>query len=189
MWVRGIIMKLTRSIVFIGILFVVFFILTSCSTSRGTLTLQLTDAPAELNIEKMEVTLSKVQVHKADQESNATNETNSTTESGWITIIEQPQTFDLIAIKDVKEFLGTASLVAGKYTQVRLTVEKAVLTVNGQEYPLAVPSEKIKLIHPFTIVANQNTTLTLDFDAQKSVTSTGSGKYNLKPTIKVIQEP
>lgn len=166
------------------------FLLSSCSSAgKGTLVLQITDAPSNLNIQKALITISMVQVHKSgDAMGNSTNNTNATTEVGWITVVSEPQTFDLIAIKDVKEFLGSQTLEPGQYTQIRLTVEKAVVTIDDVEHDLTVPSTKLKLIHPFAIEAGKNTTLTLDFDAQKSITSTGSGKYNLRPTVKVIQE-
>ena len=61
------------------------------------------------------------------------------------------------------------------------------LEVDGAPATLKVPSNKIKLIKPFTINSGDTTTITLDFDAEKSVHQAGS-KYILKPTIKVIQE-
>ncbi|MBW3001295.1 DUF4382 domain-containing protein, partial [Candidatus Woesearchaeota archaeon] len=107
--------------------------------------------------------------------------------AGWKTIIDEAKTFDLIAIKDIKEFLGETELAAGKYTQIRLLISGVNLEVDGEPASLKVPSNKIKLIHPFTIVGGETTTLTLDFDADKSVHQAGD-KYILKPTIKVIQE-
>ncbi len=107
-------------------------------------------------------------------------------QTGWIVFSEEEKTFDLIAIQDLQEILGEKELDPGKYTQIRLLVKGAVLTIDGEEKEIRVPSGKIRLIHPFDIVANQTTTLLLDFDAEKSVVERGkTGKYNLKPTIKV----
>ena len=101
----------------------------------------------------------------------------------------EEKTFDLIAIQGVEEILGSKSLDPGKYTQIRLLVTSAIATINGTDYDVKVPSGKIKLIHPFTIISNQTTTLLLDFDAEKSLVERGkSGSYNLKPTIKIITE-
>ena len=102
-------------------------------------------------------------------------------------VVEESQTFDLIAIKDVKEFLGSVELDAGKYTQIRLNVDEATAIINGTEYNLTIPSKTIKLVKNFNLEANETTTLTLDFDAQKSIHSAGD-KYTMKPTIKVIEE-
>lgn len=111
----------------------------------------------------------------------------SETSAGWFTIVEGPVTFDLIQIKDVKEFLGSKELTAGKYTQIRLAIDNAKLFISDEEKPLKIPGGKIKLVKNFNIGEGQTTTLTLDFDAEKSVHQAGE-KYIMKPTIKVIQE-
>jgi hypothetical protein len=113
-------------------------------------------------------------------------------ESGWLTIVNESQSFDLIALQNVSALLGEQNLTAGKYTQIRLTVESANITINrsGQreEQTLKIPSSKIKLIHPFTITKNETTVLTLDFLVDQSIHETGNGQFMLKPTIKIIQE-
>jgi PKD repeat protein len=113
-------------------------------------------------------------------------------ESGWITIVNNSQTFDLISLQNVTELLGEKNLTAGKYTQIRLKVESAIITINNsgtiEEHTLEIPSNKIKLIKGFQINENETTVLTLDFDVYKSIHQTGNDKYILKPTIKIIQE-
>jgi len=150
--------------------------LSGCINSEGTslLILQITDAPPDLNITKALVNISNVEVHLIA--------------TGWCTVIEETQTFDLIELKDVKEVLGTAMLNTGRYTQIRLQIDEALVTIDGIEHSLKVPSNTIKLICPFAINENETTTLTIDFDVEESVFSTGSGKYMMNPTIKVIEE-
>jgi len=140
----------------------------------GTLVLQLTDAQSDLNISKANVTISSIEVHLIG--------------SGWYPVVENPQTFDLIEVKNVKEFLGSVNLSAGHYSQIRLYIETALVTIDGIEHNLKVPSDKINLISPFQIKANETTTLTLDFDAQESIHAAGKDKYIIRPTIKIIQE-
>ena len=159
--------------------------LSGCVQSEtGTLVMQMTDAPADLNIEKALVTISNVEVHLA----GANEDMNATNETGWFAIVKEEKTFDLIKIKDVKELIGTSELKAGKYTQIRLNVDKALVSIDGTEYDLTIPSKTVKLIKPFDIVEKQTTTLTLDFDAKESINSQGKDKYVMNPTIKVIQE-
>jgi Domain of unknown function (DUF4382) len=145
----------------------------------GSLILQITDAPSDLNISKAQVTISQVQVHASG---------DNTTEAGWITVVDQPQTFDFIAIKGVKSFLGSTNLSDGKYTQIRLSVDSATATINGKDQALEIPSKVVKLVHPFTISANKDVVLTLDFNAQESIHSTGKDKYVMNPTITVVAE-
>ena len=172
----------------INLLIAVFVVgmigLSGCVQSQtGTLVMQMTDEP-NLNIEKALVTISNVEVHLA----GANEDANATNETGWFTVVKEEKTFDLIKIKDVKELIGTSDLKAGKYTQVRLNVDRALVSINGTEYDLTIPSKTVKLIKPFNIVENQTTTLTLDFDANESIKSTGKDKYVMNPTIKVILE-
>ncbi len=62
------------------------------------------------------------------------------------------------------------------------------MTIDGVEHDLTIPSKTVKLVKPFNIVANQTTTLIMDFDATESIQSAGTDKYVMKPTIKVIQK-
>jgi len=90
---------------------------------------------------------------------------------------------------------------AGKYTQLRLFVTEASVLVETKSKenklievgtggePVEIPSAYqtgIKLIHPFEIVEGEETILTIDFDAEKSIIKTGNGQYKLQPVIKVI---
>lgn len=147
----------------------------------GTVILQITDAPGDLNITHANVTISQVQVHKS-----AGGQNNTT--AGWYTVVNESQTFDLIALVNVTEFFGSANISVGMYTQIRLMVESCVITVDGVEYDCMVPSESIKLIKPFVVKQNEAIILTLDFDAQESVLETGNQTYKFHPVIKVIQE-
>jgi len=149
---------------------------------QGTLVIKLTDAPSDLNITEALITMSNLKVHYAgiDDENDTLGE--------WITIVNESQTFDLILLQDATTLFGSATLQAGWYSQIRLEVEKALVTIDGVQYDLTIPSKTVKLIKPFKVLDNETLTLTLDFDIQKSVHKTGSDKYVLKPTIKVIQE-
>jgi len=146
----------------------------------GKLVMQLTDAPG-LNITEALVNISLVRVHYAGTHQNDTNGT-------WVNISNETQTFDLIQLQNVTDVLGEVNLSAGWYTQIRLYVEKALVTIDGIQYDLKIPSKNVKLISPFLVQDNETLTLTLDFDVQKSVHKTGNNKYIMKPTIKVIQE-
>ena len=63
--------------------------------------------------------------------------------------------------------------------------------VTGTSHELKVPSgyqTGIKIVKGFSIAVSQTTELLLDFDAAKSVVQAGkSGKWLLKPTIKVLE--
>jgi hypothetical protein len=173
-----------RKLLMLGVVFTVVAVagLSGClQGGKGTLVIQITDAPSSLNLSHANVTISQVQVHMSAGGGNNTT-------AGWYTIVNESKTFDLINLTGVTAFFGNANLSVGMYTQIRLTVEACVITVNDTEYNCTVPSGAIKLIKPFVIQANQTTTLTMDFDAQKSITEKGDHKYMFQPVIKIIQE-
>jgi hypothetical protein len=168
-------------IIVIGILLVGSSYLSGCieeTKGEGTLILKITDKPGDLNITEAWINISSIQVHKSG---------NNTT-AGWHTIVEEEKTFDLIKLRNVTAFLGKENLTVGNYTQIRLNVNKALVTINETEFDLTIPSRMIKLIKPFNITEGETTTLILDFDVNESVHKTGSDKYMFKPVIKVIQE-
>ena len=171
----------------IGIVLIIFILgslpfLGGCIESgNGTLVLQITDAPGDLNITEALVTISNIEVHRAAGGNNSTI-------AEWKMVVEESQTFDLVGIRNVKELLGSKNLSAGVYTQIRLHIDEALVTINGSQYDLQIPSESIKLVKGFRIIDGETTTLTLDFDVNESVHKTGSDKYIFQPTIVVIQE-
>jgi hypothetical protein len=114
-----------------------------------------------------------------------------TSTAGWYIIVNESQTFDLIELQNVTEVLGENTLSVGKYTQIRLTVEEAEITINNsgtiETHDMDIPSNKVKLIKSFWINEDETTELTLDFDVYESVHQTGNNKFIMKPTIKVIQ--
>ena len=148
---------------------------------EGTLILQITDDPGDLNITEALVTMSEVKVHYAGFDENDTF-------GEWITIVNESQTFDLISLQNATELFGEANLSAGWYTQIRLSVDEALVTIDGVQYDLEISPSKVKLIKPWKITDGETLVLTLDFDVQKSVHETGNGKYIMEPTIKIIQD-
>ncbi|MBI2451487.1 DUF4382 domain-containing protein [Candidatus Pacearchaeota archaeon] len=168
------------------IILVAGYFFTSQKSGTGTLVLQITDAPpAGENVSSVIVRLSNVEVHKA-QNTIEINNTNITSEAGWFTVVQDPVQYDLIAIKDVTQLLGTAELQSGKYTQIRLNVDSATAVINGQQQELTIPSKTIKLVRNFDIVAGETTTLTLDFDAEESINKQGNNQYRMNPTITIV---
>jgi len=96
-------------------------------------------------------------------------------------------TIDLmqLAATDLSETLGLSQLACGKYTEVRLYVSEATLTLdNGQDVKVTIPGNKsiVRIVRPFRIDPGQQTEITVDFNAAKSVKKTGD-TWVLKPVI------
>lgn len=164
----------------------------------GTVSVSMTDAPA-CGFDQVNVTVSKVRVHQSGSADDKA--------AGWTDItLDPPRKINLLDLNDptqpnfALETLGETPLAEGHYTQLRLVLVPNSggplansLVLSGPppsaEIPLDTPSavqSGIKLIHQFTVDSGQRVDLLLDFDACKSIVQTGSGKYKLKPVIKVI---
>ena len=144
----------------------------------GELEVRVTDAPPE-GVSNIVVTVNKIEVHKAGAD-------------GWITLIEEEKTFDLVLITGVEEVLGTKELAVGKYTQIRMAVLNVDVTLKPrgeQDFvtkTATVSSGELKVVRPFDVEADQTTVLTLDFDAAKSVVVTGRGDVRFKHVVKLL---
>ena len=176
------------------------------SGDTGTLSLSLVDAPGG-EYQAVYVTIKEVQVCHATFPCDP-EDSDSDCGCQWETVATLNQTFNLLElVNGVMAALGQKDLDAGTYNQMRLLLHDVpddslnllglphpfpqyLIDMDDQEHAMKVPSgyqTGIKLVHPFEIEPNRTTELILDFDVAKSVVKAGnSGKYLLKPTIKVI---
>jgi hypothetical protein len=169
---------------FVIVLLLLMIILTGCDTNStgvseqmGTLTIYLTDAPADYD--SVNITFSEVSAH---------------IDSEWVVVQGEPVTVDLLEWTNGKSMvLGSADVPAGKYTQIRIKIDDAEIGVNDQVYSLEVPSDAqtgLKFGPQFNINAGSTYELIVDFDACRSIVTTGLEKdptgYKLKPRLRVI---
>jgi hypothetical protein len=149
----------------------------------GTISLKMTDDPADYQAVNLSITQVSAHFEGAGAESDSTN--------GWQVLRSDPFDVDLLTLRNgVFTTLALAKVPAGHYTQIRLKLAPGSnVVVDGTTYPLTVPSglqSGYKLVGSFDVPANGLLALTLDFDAARSIVLTGSGKYLLKPTARVI---
>lgn len=167
-------------------------------TADGMLKLYVTDAPPDRKVTSIMVTVSEVQVHRAgtDGEEGQTqtvssNQTEPDEPVGgeWISIEinDAARTFDLLKVMGIEQYLGKSEIEAAKYTQVRLVIEevKVEFANSGVLEDARVPSNKLRIAHPFRILKGQTTALVIDFDADRMVTVTGNGDIIVKPVVKL----
>ena len=172
--------------------------------TTGTLSIGLTDAPGDY--QNVWVTIKEIQVNKAAEEEGD--------DSGWLTVFTMEETIDLKTLENGEIFdFGLAKLEAGQYNQMRLIIDEVkiaphpfanYLVIEGaqeEEYVIGelgeYAIEELKVsggvqtgikIHKFEIEEQGTTALVLDFDAKTSVVKNGkSGKWHLKPNIKVLE--
>jgi len=111
------------------------------------------------------------------------------------------RTCDLKKLVGAQDVLGTGPLSPGHYTQIRLVVSSAVIYFDqastgtpcagtiaapaGGSAPVDVPSGDLRLNREFDLTTAQ-TTITLDFDGDRSIKQTGNGKYMMNPVVSVV---
>ncbi len=169
---------------------------TTITPAEGKLNLYVTDAPPDGEVTAIVVTVSEVQVHKAgadeDEEQTQTVTSNQTEPDEpvggeWISIglNKDARTFDLLDVRGIEQYLGESEIEAVKYTQVRLVIEevKVEFANSGVLEDAGVPSNTLRIAHPFSILEGQTTALVIDFDADKMVTVTGNGDIIVKPVV------
>ncbi|MBI4188496.1 MAG: DUF4382 domain-containing protein [Chloroflexi bacterium] len=159
----------------------------------GILEVRVTDPPSA-NVTSAIVYLKNIEVHKVsgNTSENTTASGNTTASenntSGWIPVIGAPPSFDLMSIIGVEQILGSANITAGSFTQIRMEVEKVVVTAGGANFTAEVPSGELKIVGQFNVGGGRKTVLTLDFDGEKSLIVTGSGKAIFKPVVKLLTD-
>jgi hypothetical protein len=168
--------------------------LVGCSTSPsgdGTVRLLLVDAPAPIQgIEAVDIVFSKLLIHR--------NSDADTTDGEWITVFDETlpeadRSFDLLSlVNGASVVLGETELEERTYSQIRIFIQSATVTIDGVTSPLSIPSgdeSGLKLVNAFHISDGVVTELMLDFDVGESVWENppGSGQYKLSPTIRMVE--
>lgn len=154
---------------------------TGTDGGTGTMTVEMTDAPID-SADAVNVYIERVEVESQDG-------------SGWVTLNEPQQNYNLLElVNGATEVIGSSELEAGTYTQIRLILSQNghSVVVDGQEHNMKVPSGAetgVKLNVNAEIEEGIEYVLLLDFDASRSVVKAGqSGKYLLKPVIKASEK-
>lgn len=164
---------------------------TTGPTGTSRLTVMLKDSPFT-DARSLLVTFSEVSVHKSEGE--------------WMTVPfaggATSRTCDLKKLTSAQDVLGTGALTPGHYTMVRLTVSSAALYFDnaasdpacapaivapgGRSATVEIPSGVVRLNRAFDVADGAGTTMLLDFDGDRSVHQTGSGRYMMSPVITVV---
>lgn len=119
------------------------------------------------------LTLGAIEAHRAGQE-------------GWVKLIDQPMNIDLIHVNGVEQVLNRARIEPGRYTEVRLQVTQAKVKIGPETKTATLPSGELKLAGQFDVEAGKTTAITVDFDAEASVSTTGAGDVVIRPVAKLV---
>lgn len=116
------------------------------------------------------------------------------TSEGQSTLPVNDEPFDILKFRMGKDtLLASQDIPSGRLQEIRLVLNSTgnEVVIDGETFKLTTPSGQtsgIKLKVQEDLTSGVAYTMTLDFDAAKSVVQTGSGKYILKPVIRAIPQ-
>ncbi|GGH70048.1 DUF4382 domain-containing protein [Phaeocystidibacter marisrubri] len=157
--------------------------LVSCSeeeptTQNGTSTMnvKLTDAPGDYD--QVNIDVQAVEIIYADSGKTTLNAI-------------QPGIYDLLELNNgLDTLIATEDIPSGEVSQIRLILgNNNTVMVDSVIYDLKTPSAQssgLKIKFNETLIDGVEYSVTLDFDAARSIVLTGNGKYILKPVIRAF---
>jgi DNA polymerase III sliding clamp (beta) subunit (PCNA family) len=148
----------------------------ACKKESGTSALQIkmTDAPADY--QEVNVDLKEVKVNFNDDS------------TGWVSLQTKDTIYNLLGLQNgLDTLIAQGTVPSSTIKEIRLILgDNNTIKVNGQIYPLTIPSGsesglKIKVNKKLKATLE---TLIIDFDAAMSVNNEADG-YKLRPVIRV----
>jgi hypothetical protein len=155
----------------------------SSSTGTTRLEVRLTDDPSPYDAVYIDVRSVEVNVSS-----------DSAAQSGWQTIsVLHPGIYNLLDFRNgIDTLLAAADIPAGKLSQMRLILgDNNSVVIDGHSYNLKTPSAQqsgLKFNIHATLTGGIVYRLWIDFDAGRSIVTTGNGGYILKPVIRTYTE-
>ncbi|MHB0962583.1 MAG: DUF4382 domain-containing protein [Gemmatimonadaceae bacterium] len=165
----------------------------STSPARGTIAVQLTDAPFSIDsLSSVDIFVVRVDARMADADSATAAQaasSDSARVNGWTTLASPNASINLLAYQNGTTLgLGQADVAAGSYQGFRLVIDpskssitlKTGLVLTGTSAPnVAFPSGstsglKIALSSPIVVAADDTTTMVVDFDVANSFVLRGN---------------
>jgi len=173
------------------------------SGGSGTLSLQVTDGPVYMahhvyiqfhGIEIQPDSGARITLYYCEDPMDATKTIVSDTAC---TTPAAPKQIDLLALSGglTDVLLDTYTLPAGHYSWIRLmvdtdgTLDSYLVDSYDVVHELTIPSGAqtgLKLNRGFDVAAGGHADFTVDFDLSKSIHVTGTGIYEMRPTLRLV---
>jgi|BEDMetMinimDraft_2_1075160.scaffolds.fasta_scaffold00005_54 hypothetical protein len=104
---------------------------------------------------------------------------------GWMTVFNHTVT---VQLNDNLSFLSSTRIPAGNYTEVRLTLRGAIVTIGNINVSVSVPSNKIEIpVVPNGLNVQAGSTVYLAVIFGPHLVSNGNGNYILSPVVTARQ--
>ncbi len=157
----------------------IFWMACSDDNQTAKLEVRLTDAPGDY--EEVNIDIQSVEINNGDGN------------SGWTTLDVESGVYNILELTNgLDTLLASTELPAGRISQIRLILgDNNSVKVNGETKPLSTPSAQqsgLKLNLQAELAEGITYTITLDFDAARSIVRRGNGSYSLKPVIRALEK-
>ncbi|HEY6871709.1 MAG TPA: DUF4382 domain-containing protein [Geobacteraceae bacterium] len=169
------------------------------AAGTGTLQVGLTDKQSD-TFQQVVVAIKEIRVVPAGMENAADSDPGLPV----VATFAVPHTVDILTLHFLQDVLGTITLPAGSYSQVRLILAPNppgqgadpvnYLTLQSDpatKIPLTTPSGQqsgLKVLGQFEVKPGTINAILIDFDPNTAIVPRGNGGYNLKPTgIRIVQ--
>ncbi len=144
------------------------------ASGKGTITVQIKDAPVELQHLNITIDWARIQGDNG----------------GWtnLTLNSTPFYFDLLQLQNVSKTLSSTSVPSGNYTMIEMHVLTANATyVDGTDVNLNVPSDTIKvLLDPhIDLKSGGQVIILIDLQADNNAVAI-SHSLNLRPVVQAV---
>jgi hypothetical protein len=173
------------------------------SSGYGTVSVKLTDAPAD--VDRILLDVSQVWVHRVNNgtpvdtsgsgDDASLRDRHATPladyDGVWYQLSATSGVYDLLDLTNgIFKTLAVGSVPAGTYDQVRLKLgPNNSIVVKGVTHPLKVPSGQqagFQLYGLFDVPIDGTVEVGIDFDAARSVHETGSGVWIMTPMARIV---
>jgi len=178
-------MKILKKACLVLCLVPLFFSCSDEESARGTATLKISLIDAPGDYQQVNVDIQSVEINMEGEDSV----------SGWQTLdLLEPGIYNLLDFTNGNDtLLVSQELEIGRISQIRLILgNNNTVMEDSVIHDLKTPSAQqsgLKLKVNADLTRGITYSMVLDFDAARSVVKAGnSGKYNLKPVIRVLTE-
>lgn len=169
-------------------------LLAGCSggdTGSGEFRLLISDQPTAIEeFDSLTVTLSSARVFRAEDDEELTSAVvngteagteEDTVENGFVEFDLDSVTVDLTQVKgDRAVSVLEGELDAGRYSGIELHVASAAGIIDGEDIGVMVPSDRLRIIRPFEIGAEEELSFVFDINV---IRKGPTANYNLLPVI------
>lgn len=166
-----------------GGLILIIFLFYMCQKHHGTgtMTVKMTDQPAEF--QKVLVDVQRVEIHYSNESANVAGWKSLATNSGIYDLLELQGGINAVLVEGETipvGFISQMRLVLGNNNNVILANDTIPLELSSQD------QTGLKFNIDSKVNDEDNVEVLFDFDAQQSIVIEGDGSYKLKPVIKVV---